>query len=564
MRPDDYRFDGVAWLAGASRGQAGAGEHVQPGTERFDRPCATAQVDALKGSGLLDLAKGTTLPEVEEALRRFGTLVSADDPLARECARRGAVDHLCALGISTPARLVDAALKGTATQGKEAGQGRPLDLADPDPWPEAVDGAGLLEELAATFGRFIVLPAGAAEICALWVAHTFAFDAFDHTGYLAVTSPVKRCGKSTLLRLINAISRRALSADNVSPAALWRVVEENRPTLLIDEVDRLPRDSDLWGVLNSGHAVDGAVLRTVGDDHEPRRFSTFCPKVLGYIRGNRNAVPDTVEDRSIRIVMQRRAPGEKREKLRTRALDALAVPLRRKLARWTQDTIERFREVVECPEALDDRAADSWEPLLTVADAAGGDWPEVARALAVRFSTERSEEDSETPGIAVLADLKGLLASGEHLGDEEGLSGEDACRLLCGLPDRPWRNWGRAGDGLTPTGLARLLKPFGLRSALVGPERRRVRRYPLDALRDAFARFVPCPPERVPSTRTPAQDAEALRITPLESTACAAERLSGLLGTERVETPRGPAQTGFNGASVASAATVPAIERGSL
>jgi len=306
-----------------------------------------------------------------------------------------------------------------------------------------------------------------APAIALWIAHTYALDAFDHTGYLAVVSPEKRCGKTTALQVIEALACRALSADSVSPAVVFRVIEEHGPTLVIDELDR-----------------------TVGDDHEVRRFSTFGPKVLGYIRDTRCPVPGTVEDRCIRIVMRRRAREEEREKVCSRELDREAAPLRSRLARWAHDSLEALAAAaVVIPEELDDRAADTWEPLLAVAMLAGGRWPETAARLARVVAEERRDDDSDgaRPGLQVLADLRELIEAG-RLDVSAGLGGEEACAALRDMPGRLWAQWGRNGAGLSVTMFARLLRPFGVR-----PWRgsRTARRYPLAVLSDAFERYLP-------------------------------------------------------------------------
>src|SRR6185295_17414956 len=343
-------------------------------------------------------------------------------------------------------------------------QGRPLVLDDPEPWPEEVDGAAVLNELRDVFGRYLVLPSGAAAVLALWTLHTYLIECFEHTPYLAITSPTKRSGKTTTIHVVKAHVCRALSADNVSPAALFRVIEKAAPTLLIDELDRLQPDSEVWGVLNSGHTRGGAVLRTVGESHEPRAFGTFCPKLLAYIRPARSPVPDTVEHRSIRITLQRRGQTEPREKLRSRILAASAGPLRRRLARWADDHQADLAEArPEIPEELDDRAADGWEALLAIADEAGGEWPASARALAIRFSADREEEEAEGPGVRLLLGVGALLDSGELQADDRGIAGASAVALLRSLPDRPWQTWGRKGAGLTETSLARLLRPFDVR-----------------------------------------------------------------------------------------------------
>ena len=452
----------------------------------------------LQQAGVAGLTADTPWSQIEASLRRLRRLLDDDktDALHRTALRAAAVTTLVQGGIRTAARLIDSALAADGPSERGAAsraQGTVITFDDPAPWPHAVDGAALLKDLAAILNRYLALPEGGADAMALWVAHTYALDAFDHTGYLAVVSPEKRCGKTTALQVIEALAYRALSADSVSPAVVFRVIEEYGPTLIIDELDRVPRDSELWQVLNSGYKRGRGVLRAVGDDHQVRRFSTFGPKVLGYIRDTRCQVPGTVEDRSIRVMMTRRARDEAREKVRSRELAREAAPLRSRLVRWAQDNLEALTGVgAAVPEELDDRAADTWEPLLAVAAVAGGRWPEAAARLALAMSEERHEDEiaSASPGVQLLADLRDLLAS-DQLDVTAGLSGEEACRALREMAGRPWAEWGRNGKGLTPTTLARLLRPFGVKSER---ESRASRRYPTAALQEVLGRYLPSSP----------------------------------------------------------------------
>ena len=145
-----------------------------------------------------------------------------------------------------------------------------------------VDGAALLTALAETFTRHALLPEGGAEALALWTLHTYTHEAAYISPILCLSSPQRRCGKTTVLSLLRAIVRRPLPTANVTAAALFRATEQWHPTLLIDEADSFLRDNEeLRGVLNSGHTRDMAyVIRTVGDDHEPRAFCTWAPKAI--------------------------------------------------------------------------------------------------------------------------------------------------------------------------------------------------------------------------------------------------------------------------------------------
>jgi hypothetical protein len=422
------------------------------------------------------------------------------------------------------------------TKSEAAPKGRALEFTDPEPWPEPVEGAVLLEQMAEVFNRFLVLPHHGAELLTLWVVHTWVFEQFDHVAYVSVNGPERRCGKTSVKRVARAFAHRPISAESVSPAALFRLIEAYQPTLMIDELDRLPADSDIWGVLNSGHERDGAVLRTAGDDHEPRAFSTFGPKLLCYIRRGRPKVPDTVEDRCIQLSMQRKAPGERREKLRSRLLEQIAEPIRRRLVRWTQDTA--FNSAPDAPEALNDRQADSWEPLLSVADAAGGRWPALARLMAVAFSSDRDEDEGEI-GSVLLSDLIDLMDSGRVSADEGWLSGEEACRELALLTDRPWSRWGRSEKAITTKALSVLLKAYDVRPERVGGRQDRSRRYAAEKVRAAWSRYRVDASDQSAHTST---DPEQTTVTTVGSTPWTRGRIEGPFpgvdASERVQTAR--------------------------
>src|SRR2546428_534054 len=132
-----------------------------------------------------------------------------------------------------------------------------------EPWPEPVDGKSLLDELARVLSRIVVLPKWAAQTLALWILHTFAFHLRDVTAYIGLESPEKRCGKTTLLSVLNELANRAVASSNISPPAFFRVIEDLSPTLLIDEVDTFLTGNDqLRGILNAGyHKKTAFVLR---------------------------------------------------------------------------------------------------------------------------------------------------------------------------------------------------------------------------------------------------------------------------------------------------------------
>ena len=283
--------------------------------------------------------------------------------------------------------------------GDEAGSGGLWQ--DPEPWPEAVAGADLLDALAGTFERHVVAPTGAVNAFALWTLFAHAHDAAYISPILALTSPTAECGKTTVLTLLGALVPRPLAASNITAAALFRAVEKWAPTLLIDEADTFLQDSDeLRGVINSGHNRGAAfVIRTVGDSHDPKQFKTWAPKAIALI----GKLKETIASRSIHIELRRMTPGDSVEPVRPDRLGHLQ-PLLRQAARWAEDHLEALRRADPImPAALVGRAADNWRTLLAIADAAGGDWPDRARRAAEALTA--STTAGQAAGIMLLADI---------------------------------------------------------------------------------------------------------------------------------------------------------------
>ncbi|MBM3566047.1 MAG: DUF3631 domain-containing protein, partial [Alphaproteobacteria bacterium] len=252
-----------------------------------------------------------------------------------------------------------------------------LELPTPEPWPDPVEGAALLSNMTAAIRRHVVMEEGAPEIVAFWVIYAHALDAFGISPRLSITSPEKGCGKTTALDVVGRLVPRPLHVANISAAAIFRTIEAAQPTLLIDEGDTFLKDNDeIRGILNSGHRKSAAfVVRTVGDDHEPRKFSTWAATAIAMI----GRLPDTLEVRSVPVRLRRRLDSETIESLRGDKASHLDV-LGRMAARWALDNFEAIRAADPVmPDGIINRAADNWRPILAIADVAGGEWPERMR-----------------------------------------------------------------------------------------------------------------------------------------------------------------------------------------
>ncbi len=277
-------------------------------------------------------------------------------------------------------------------------------VSDVRPAADPVDGAELLNIISADLSRRVILPEGAADASTLWIALTYCNEAFNILPILGITSPTKRCGKTTCIEILQGLCSKGLAASNLTPAAAFRTIEKYKPTLLIDEADTFLKDNDeLRGILNSGHTRASAyVIRVEGDNHEPVKFSTWAPKAIGMI----GSLPDTIEDRAIVIQLRRKMPGEKVIKT---GLDFTqqATGIRSKLKRWADDHIDQLRRAcVEVPSSGNDRADDNWYPLFAIAHIVGGDWPDKCKAAMSKLCQVR---DDEAIGYKLLLDIPGHI-----------------------------------------------------------------------------------------------------------------------------------------------------------
>ena len=430
-----------------------------------------------------------------------GASTNGVDPVFHELAalppveydrRRDQVAKELGIRVSTLDAEVD---KHRTGQEIEPRAGRSLALSSPEPWPDPVDGAQLLKELASIVTRFVVLPWEGAVAIALWIMHAHLLDASPVSPRLAVKSPEKRCGKTTLLRVILALVPKPLSAANITAAAMFRTVELARPTLLIDEADTfLGENEELRGILNTGHGKEGQVVRlvAVGDDFEPRAFSTYCATAIAAI----GKLPGTLEDRSIAIVLRRKRTDEPTERFREDRPGELIV-LARKAARWAKDHIEELGAAdPKIPADLNDRAADNWRPLLAIADLAGADWQDWARRAAVSLSAD-AVADQDSIRTLLLGDIRTVFRSRAA----DRMSSDDIVAYLTNLDDRPWPEFNR-GKQMTKAGLARLLKPFRVLPVTIRLEANRTAKgYYLSAFEDAFTRYLPAETEQCHKAR---------------------------------------------------------------
>jgi hypothetical protein len=344
----------------------------------------------------------------------------------------------------------------------------------------------LLTAIVSLLRRFLVLSEPQLTAIALWVIHTHAFPAAETTPYLAITSAEKRSGKTRLLELLELLVASPWMTGRITAAVLARKVAADQPTLLLDESDAAFKgdreySETLRGILNTGFRQGGKVTVCVGPNHTPTDFPTFSPKAIAGI----GQLPDTVADRSIPIRLERKHQSQPVERLRRREIAAEAVELHDRIADWALPNLDLLQASrPSLPNDLDDRAQDVWEPLLAIADCAGEEWALRARQAAISLSGAQSKED-ESIAIQLLRDIRGVF-------DARGVDrmrGHDLMAELAAIDDSPWGNW--FGRPIAGQAVAKILKPFGIRTMEIWLDDAKARGYRRDRFEPIWDRYLP-------------------------------------------------------------------------
>jgi putative DNA primase/helicase len=457
----------------------------------YPRPMSKASLDKMRKEGQQTAkkrAEATAASDSEPQPRRLSD--AGMESVIKECetiadlkglALNVRIDEIAKQwGLSAPAirSEIKSILDKRAEETGASSGGNEVRFDDPEPCEIPVDGRMLLDEIAAAIRDNMDLPPHVAELCALWIAHTYCYKLFSHSIRLAIMSPQPRCGKTRLQDLIGLMAWRPKQSANMSGAVMYRLVAHYGVTLIIDEVDTHlagpTANPEIRGILNAGHGRNGCVDRCEGDDHKVVSFPCFGPVVLGGI----GTLPPTLQDRSASIWLQRKSREKKLPRIDDRAENWLRI--KRQCLRWINDSYDALaRAEPSIPGDLTDRQADGWRALLAIADVAGGDWPAKAKAAAIAISG--AEPEAETIGVQLLTDIFAMFHKNTAEDDEPPvweviettdkhgdtvpapLTSKAIVAGLLALETRPWAEWNK-GKGITMNALGRQLDHFHIRS----------------------------------------------------------------------------------------------------
>jgi hypothetical protein len=358
---------------------------------------------------------------------------------------------------------------------------------------DVADGDGLLNDVHSFLERFIQYPCEHSRIAhTLWIAHTHLMDVWAETPRLAFLSPEPASGKTRALEITELLVPRPVLSVNASPAYLFRKVSDHAglPTILFDEIDTIfgpkARDNeDLRGLLNAGHRRGATSGRCIarGAAVDTVEFPAYCAVAMAGL----GSLPDTILTRSVIIRMRKKGPNEVVEPYRRRLHAQQGEELCRRLATWAAGTSERVVEIVDAfpdlPVEIVDRDADVWEPLISVADAVGGDWPNLVRVSAVTLVTQFREHREASLGVRLLVDLKEVFREEDHFSTAHILT------ALYNLPESPWGDI--RGKPLASRQLAQLLKQYDVRPKVIREPEGTMRGYERFDLLDPWERYLP-------------------------------------------------------------------------
>lgn len=361
-------------------------------------------------------------------------------------------------------------------------------------------GHEILDEIEQAFRRFTVQQAAQDyEALALWAMYTHAAPYFDYAPRLVLTSAEKRSGKSRTMEIAAALARAPMMTASVTPAALYRSIPSDGGTItvFVDEADTIyGRNASsetaeaLRGFINAGFRRGLPTIRVEGPNHTPTTFYTFSPVCIAAI----GRLPDTVTDRAVNIRLRRRKNSETVDPYRIRLHEPELLDLAAAATEWAEEHRDQLSGHLPIGMPVDDRAADLWEPLVTIADIAGGSWPERARDAARHHVGAEADDEDESVGIEMLRDIREVLEL--HHGDRIGST--NLVNLLKGKEESRW-----AEEDLKPRRLAITLREFGIRPVRMASGNGRG--YSITRFEDAFARYL--------SPSTASQGPEATEVT---------------------------------------------------
>lgn len=358
-----------------------------------------------------------------------------------------------------------------------------------EPWPESVELKDILADLLACNQRHIYQKEDYMFVDVMYVVMTYTYQHFEFCPILYITSPVPGCGKTTSLDWFKKYCKQPRLSGNISASSLFRTVDEEKPTMLIDELDTINDEMrrEIGNLLNNGYQKEGGgVMRVENTDNggrEPKSFDVYGPKIVSCIGAG--SFSDATASRSIHKRMGRR-PKDRGRPFRISRIDSADVC--RKLFRWAKDNKEMIEKRccmdLPIPEKLTDREADMWEGLFILSKFAGQVWEERMYNAAIAL-TGSCKDDTVSMQELILQHCQNYILFKK----KERITSEDFANYINRQSD--WKEY--PSQNLTPHKLASLLRDFGVFPKVIHfPEKggKKYRGYEASSFEDAFQSYL--------------------------------------------------------------------------
>ena len=343
--------------------------------------------------------------------------------------------------------------------------GEPPNVAE-QPDQEPIDLQQLMDSIVVFLRKYLICDDYQLTILALWITHTWCFEQFSSVAYLDVRSPQPESGKTRCLDLLGVLCQSPWRGRGPTPATVMQTLlkdcslaslERNlsapSQTILLDDSHHVFGPSErqqLVAMLNSGVRRDSWYI--LGETS----YTLFGPKAFA---GN-TPLPRSLAARCIPIVLKRKRPSDVLDRFdflsAVEEADAIIEQLQL-LAKDHQWILEKMIErPPKLPPVLTAHEQDCAEPLLYIADAIGGPWPE--RASNAIIACSRLNDCS--PSVQILADIRTSFLMNNN---PEHLLTRDLLHMLRIMEHRPWAAW--TTNSSAACKLGHLLKPFGISSS---------------------------------------------------------------------------------------------------
>jgi hypothetical protein len=230
---------------------------------------------------------------------------------------------------------------------------------------------------------------------------------------------------------------------NISPAAIYRLVKKERPTLLLDEAQSIVRRSSeaseiIRELFNAGIDRNACVVRCGGKQmDEVYEFPIYSPKVIALI----GELDGVLADRCLPVRLERKTAEQPVLPYRSRVVEPLGKEIQDALKQWALDNLERVSDVYDTLDPFpieNDRMAELLLPLqavLTVID-------EQALTILEKYAHEidQAEQDRMSPGTQLLNACRDIFGQNSFV---------STASLLAALIERreePWGRWNKSQE----------------------------------------------------------------------------------------------------------------------